>query len=146
MTLTLHTIAPAAGARKKSFRVGRGNASGRGTTAGRGTKGQRARTGGRKRLKLKGLKQMLLQFPKLRGFQSRFPKAATVTLVNLAKRYTASEKVTVASLKAKRLIAKTALSAKIVGTGEVGTSLTIVGIGASASAKAAIEKAGGKFI
>lgn len=146
MTLTLHTIAPAVGARKKSFRVGRGNASGRGTTAGRGTKGQRARTGGRKRLKLKGLKQMLLQFPKLRGFRSRFPKAATVSLANLAKRCAAGEKVDLASLKAKRLIAKTVLSAKLVGAEDVGKALTIVGISTSASAKTAIEKAGGKVV
>lgn len=143
MTLTLHTLKPKPGARTKSFRVGRGNASGRGTTAGRGTKGQRARTGGRKGLKLKGLKQMLLQFPKLRGFKSRYPKRATVALANLAKAFNAGEKIDLAALKGKRLVRKTAGAAKIVGAEDIGKALMLTGIATSASAKAAIEKAGG---
>ncbi len=145
-SLSLNTIAPQKGARTKSFRIGRGNASGRGTTAGKGTKGQRARSGGRKGLKLKGLKQMLLSFPKLRGFQSRFPKAETVTIPRLAKAFNAGEKVTIASLKAKRLVSSTASRAKIVGGGDVGKVLVVSGVLASATAKAAIEKAGGSFL
>jgi len=144
-TLTLHTIAPSKGARTKSFRIGRGNASGRGTTAGKGTKGQRARSGGRKGLKLKGLKQMLLSFPKLRGFTSRTAKAETVTLVRLAKAFSAGEKVDVKSLKAKRLVSSVAQRAKIVGTADVGKALVVEGVLASATAKAAIEKAGGSL-
>lgn len=144
MTLTLHTIKPRKGARTKSFRIGRGNASGRGTTAGKGTKGQRARSGGRNQLKLKGMKQMLLQFPKLRGFRSRYPKDATVSLVELAKRFGAGEKIDLKQLKSKGLIEKTATSAKVLGAGDVGKALTLSGVSASAAAKAAIEKAGGK--
>lgn len=145
-SLSLSTIAPSKGARTKSFRIGRGNASGRGTTSGKGTKGQRARTGGRRGLKLKGLKQMLLSFPKLRGFQSRFPKAESVTLVRLAKAYNAGEKVDLTSLKAKRLISTTAEKAKIVGAGEVGKALVVTGVYASETAKAAIEKSGGSVV
>lgn len=146
MSLTLNTLAPTKGARKKSFRIGRGNASGRGTTAGRGTKGQRARTGGRNKLKLKGLKQMLLAFPKLRGFQSRYAKAEAVTLARLVKAFGAGGRVDLSSLKKKGLVTKSAAYAKLVGSGDVGATLTIVGIPASASAKAAIEKAGGSFV
>src|SRR5260221_5276588 len=101
MSISLHTIAPSKGARTKSFRVGRGNASGRGTTAGRGTKGQRARTGGRNRLKLKGLKQMLLAFPKLRGTKSFREKPATVPLDRIVKLFNAGEQLTLATLRAK---------------------------------------------
>ncbi|MEK7115824.1 MAG: 50S ribosomal protein L15 [Patescibacteria group bacterium] len=143
MTLTLHTIKPQKGARTKSFRIGRGNASGRGTTAGKGTKGQRARTGGRKGLKLKGMKQMLLQIPKLRGFKSRYPKVATVTLANLAMRFTAGEKIDLRALKSKRLVPNTFTAAKIVGAEKILTALTLSGLAVSRSAKAAIEKAGG---
>lgn len=143
MSLSLNTIAPAKGARTKSFRIGRGNASGRGTTAGKGTKGQRARSGGRNRLKLIGLKQMLLAFPKLRGFQSRFPKAVAVTLTRVAKAFNAGEKIDVKSLKAKHLIPNVAEKAKIVGTGTLDKALTVSNVLVSASVKAAIEKAGG---
>jgi large subunit ribosomal protein L15 len=146
MSLTLHTITPAKGARKKSFRVGRGNASGRGTTAGRGTKGQRARTGGRNKLKLKGLKQMLLAFPKLRGFQSRYPKAQTVPLARIVKTFTAGERIDLKALKSKGLVTKSAGYAKIVGSDEVGKPLHVLDIAISASAKAAIEKAGGSIV
>lgn len=77
---------PKKGSRTKKFRVGRGYATGRGTTAGRGTKGQRARTpGGRKRLKLKGLKQMLLAFPKSRGFNSMYPTVYAVPADRIVK-------------------------------------------------------------
>lgn len=143
MTLSLHTIKPAAGSRKKSFRIGRGNASGRGTTAGRGTKGQRARTGGRNRLKIKGMKQMILGFPKLRGFRSRFAKAETLPLARLAAACVAGEKIDLRALKTKKLVARTAESVKIVGSIDVGKSLVVSGVGVSASAKAAIERAGG---
>lgn len=142
MTLSLHTLSPKKGSRIKRFRIGRGQSSGRGKTAGRGTKGQRARTGGRNKLKLKGMKQMLLGFPKLRGFQSRFEKAATVPL-NRLNVFAENETVTLASLKQKRLIRKTAKSAKIVGGGSLGKKLTFRGVAVSQGVKAAIESAGG---
>jgi large subunit ribosomal protein L15 len=144
MSLSLSTLAPAKGARKKSFRVGRGNASGRGTTAGKGTKGQRARTGGRNRLKLKGLKQMLLSFPKLRGFQSRYMKPVTLPIERVEKAFAANEKIDVRALKAKGLMPKSALLAKVVGSSAT-KALTFVNVLSSASAKAAVEKAGGSF-
>lgn len=146
MELTLHTVRPAKGARTKTFRVGRGNASGRGTTSGKGTKGQRARTGGRNKLKLKGLKQMLLAFPKLRGFQSRYPKPATVTLAALAKAFPAGVRIDLKAMKEKELVTKSAQSAKIVGSGKIDKALKIVNVQASAQAKASIEAAGGSLV
>ena len=143
--LTLNTIAPARGSRSKSFRVGRGNASGRGTTAGKGTKGQRARSGGRNGLKLKGLRQMLLSFPKLRGFQSRFVKPATLPLKRVYAAFKTGEQVDLSALKAKNLVTKTAEAAKLVGAGPVDKALMFVNIYATTGAKAAVEKAGGSF-
>jgi len=144
MSLSLNTLAPAKGARSKSFRVGRGNASGRGTTAGKGTKGQRARTGGRNRLKLKGLKQMLLSFPKLRGFQSRYEKPVTLPIERVEKAFNVGEKIDVRALKAKNLMSKSALLAKVVGTNAT-KALTFVNVLSSSTAKTAVEKAGGSF-
>lgn len=145
MSLELHTLKPGKGAKTKRFRVGRGEGSGSGKTAGRGTKGQRSRTGGRRGLKLKGLKQMILAFPKSRGFTSRFPETGTVPVERLMKAFPAAAKIDVAKLKAKGLIAKTSGRAKLVGTADVKVAYSFVGVQASETAKAAIEKAGGTF-
>lgn len=143
MSLSLHTIAPKSGARTKSFRVGRGPGTGRGKTAGRGTKGQRARTGGRKRLALKGMKQMLLGFPKNRGFRSLQEKPATIPLTRLAQ--LPEGVVTMETLKEAHLLPRRAKGAKIVGVGPATKKWMCKGLGASVGAKAAIEKAGGSI-
>jgi large subunit ribosomal protein L15 len=145
MSIELHTIKPARGSRTKAFRIGRGNASGRGTTAGKGTKGQRARSGGRNKLKRKGLRAMLLSFPKNRGFRSQYEKPETVTVGSLAKAFAKPQAVDVSTLKKAGLVTKRAMGAKIVSGGELAVALKIAGIGATATAKAAIEKAGGAF-
>lgn len=145
MSLSLHTLAPKKGARTKTFRVGRGEGSGRGKTAGKGTKGQRSRTGGRRGLKLFGLRQMLLGMPKLRGFTSRYMKAGTVTLPALSKMFSAGERVDIKMLKAKNLIHPSTMTVKIVGKEGIDKALILVNLMASQSAKAAIEKAGGKL-
>ncbi len=146
MALTLNNIAPNKGARIKSFRVGRGEGSGRGKTSGKGTKGQRSRTGGRKNLKLKGLKQMILGFPKNRGFASGFTKVYSLPLERIVDVFKAPAKVDVIMLIDKGLIPKSAQRAKLVGSADLKTQLTFVNIVASAAAKAAVEKAGGSFL
>lgn len=143
MTLSLHTLRASKGARTKKTRVGRGNASGRGTTAGRGTKGQRARTGGRKRLKLKGLKQMLLSFPKTRGFRSRFPEVFAIRLDAIVKRFPNGGRVDIDALRKAELLPSRMNLAKVIGKGTVEQKMMLVGVGASASVKEAIEKVGG---
>ncbi|MBU1034509.1 50S ribosomal protein L15 [Patescibacteria group bacterium] len=145
MILTLHTLKPAKKSRRKKLRVGRGNASGKGTTAGRGTKGQKARTGGRKNLKLKGLKQMLLSFPKTRGFKSTHPEVFAVRLETVAKSFKDGEKINLNALKKSGLIPKRAKMAKIVGGGIIDKKLNFVDIKSTATVKAAVIKAGGSF-
>lgn len=142
MSLSLNTLKPAHGSRSKSRRIGRGPGSGRGKTAGKGTKGQKSRTGGRKKLKLKGLKQMLLAFPKNRGFQSRFPKARAIRVERLEK-FPAGASITLEALRKQGLMTRRDISAKIVGGGTLTKALKISGIPVSASSKVAIEKAGG---
>ena len=142
MSINLSNLKPSIGSRKKKVRVGRGNASGHGTFSGRGIKGQRARSGGRKKLQRRGLKQMLMQLPKSRGFQSQWSKFAVVNLVELAKHYKTGEKVTPENLvKAKLIKPKTLV--KILGGGKLTIALKIWAHAFSKTAKTEIEKSGG---
>ncbi len=145
MSIELHTIKPAPGSRTKKFRIGRGNSSGRGTTAGKGTKGQRARSGGRNKLKLKGMKQMLLSFPKNRGFKSGYAKPKTLTVAQIAKAFTKPATIDLKTLKNKQLINRSAVAAKIVSGGKLEVALKFKGIGATESAKKSILEAGGQM-
>jgi large subunit ribosomal protein L15 len=145
MALTLHSIAPKRGSRTKSFRIGRGHGTGRGKTAGRGTKGQRARTGGRNKLKMLGMKQMLLAYPKMRGFQSRYAKDAVVTVAQL-NRMTDGAKVDMLSLKKAGIVNRSAGTVKIIQGGVLTKKVTVKGLPVSAGAKTAIEKAGGTYV
>ena len=126
----------------KKFRVGRGLGSGRGKTSGRGTKGQRSRSGGKSGLKMKGLKRMLLGFPKVRGFQSMSSKPASVPLVKL-EQFAEGATITLSALRKEGLVHRADQSAKIVGNGPLTKKITIKGIAVSAGAKAVIEKLGG---
>jgi large subunit ribosomal protein L15 len=144
-SLSLHTIKPARGSKTKRVRVGRGNGSGLGTTAGRGTKGQRARSGGRNKLKLKGIRMTLLRIPKSRGFHSNIPHPEAVTLAQLERWCKAGERVTLASLQKAHRVPATAIGVKVVATGALTKALTLVDMTASVAARAAVEKAGGKF-
>ena len=72
MTLKVHHLRPAPGAKTAKTRKGRGEAS-KGKTAGRGTKGQKARTGGGVRPGFEGGQLPLMQrLPKLKGFTNPF--------------------------------------------------------------------------
>lgn len=136
------TIHPGEGARKKSKRVGRGNASQKGTTAARGTKGQRARSGGKSRTKILGFRQSLLKIPKSRGFKSLSEKTATVSLVRLQPIVTPEQIVTPAFLKQKNLVHSNIVSIKLVGS-SFDKKIAVKGCLASKAALQAIEKAGG---
>lgn len=145
MAITLHSLSPARGARTKSFRIGRGHGTGRGKTAGRGTKGQRSRTGGRNKLKLKGMKQLLLAFPKNRGFQSLDAKPVTIRLGMLSK-MDVGTRVSLSSLRAAGFIMRSDRAVKIVAGGELTKPLVFdAKLAVSATAREAIERAGGRI-
>lgn len=148
--MQLHTLKPFKGSTKKAKRVGRGHGSAHGTTATRGTKGQRARSGGRNKLKLKGMKQMLLRIPKTRGFyRAQTIDTYAVNVRDLEKYFKTGESVTPATLKAKGLIKPTKGTphrVKILATGPLTKSLTVEGCVLSATAQAKIEKAGGTVV
>jgi large subunit ribosomal protein L15 len=146
--MKLNGISDNPGAKKARMRVGRGIGSGKGKTAGRGVKGQKARTG----VAVKGFEggQMPLyrRLPK-RGFWNPF--STDLNEVNLdriqeavdAKKLDASQPVTVETLIAAGVVSKPRDGVKILGKGELKAKLTFEVWGASKSAQAAIEKAGG---
>ncbi len=137
------------GARKKRMIVGRGIGSGKGKTCGRGVKGQKARTG----VALRGFEggQMPLhrRLPK-RGFNNIFAKEyAELNLGRLQRaiedgKLDAAKPITTEILVAAGIVAASADGVRLLGKGELKAKLQLTVAGASKSAIAAIEKAGGK--
>lgn len=144
MSLSLHTLSPIKA--KSGKRIGRGLGSGRGAYSGRGVKGQKARTGGKGGLKLKGMKKNIQQIPKLPGFKSLKAKLAVINLSVLESNFNNGDKVTEVILLKKGLIKSSPTGLKVLGDGTLTKKLNIVARKASASAIAAIEKAGGSII
>ena len=146
--MKLSDIADNAGSRKKRMRVGRGIGSGKGKTAGRGGKGQTARSG----VRIKGFEggQMPLhrRLPK-RGFNNIFRlEFAEVNLDRIqgaidAKHLDAKDTVNAESLVKARVIRRAKDGVRLLGRGEIKSKLNIEVHGASKSAIAAVEKAGG---
>lgn len=141
-----HTIKPFAGSTRKRKRIGRGLGSGHGTYSTRGMKGQRARSGGSKGLKLKGMKQMLLRIPKLRGFKSIHSKSFAVNVGILNDHFEDGQTVNLATLRERGIFGGSAsekISIKILAGGDVKKKLIIEGCALSSAARQKIEKAGG---
>ncbi|MBR1226434.1 MULTISPECIES: 50S ribosomal protein L15 [unclassified Bradyrhizobium] len=146
--MKLSDIADNAGSRKKRMRVGRGIGSGKGKTAGRGGKGQTARSG----VRIKGFEggQMPLhrRLPK-RGFNNIFKlDFAEINLDRLqdaidAKLVDVNETVTAESLVKTGVLRRAKDGLRLLGRGEIKAKLAIEVHGASKSAIAAVEKAGG---
>ena len=104
MGMQLHDLKPAAGAHRKSRRIGRGTGSGRGKTSGRGQKGQNARSEGF-RLGFEGGQMPLAQrLPKLPGFKNPFKKIYTVVNISKLKRFPDGSKVDAAVLAEAGLV------------------------------------------
>ncbi|MCC8953338.1 50S ribosomal protein L15 [Bradyrhizobium sp. Pear77] len=146
--MKLSDIADNAGSRKKRMRVGRGIGSGKGKTSGRGGKGQTARSGVRIKGFEGGQMPMHRRLPK-RGFNNIFRlDFAEINLDRLqeaidSKLVDASATVNVESLVKAGVLRRAKDGLRLLGRGEIKTKLTIEAHGASKSAIAAVEKAGG---
>jgi large subunit ribosomal protein L15 len=146
--MKLNEIRDNEGARKRRMRVGRGIGSGKGKTAGRGQKGQKSREG----VSIAGFEggQMPLhmRLPK-RGFNNIFAKDyAEVNLGAIQKLVDGGKldiKATVdhAALKAAGVARGGKDGVRILAKGELTAKVNFIVAGASAAAKAAVEKAGG---
>ena len=147
--MKLNEIAPREGSRKKRFRIGRGIGSGAGKTGGRGGKGQTARSG----VRIKGFEggQMPLhrRLPK-RGFRNvKF--ARKLNEINLGRvqeaidagTLDASAKIDAAALVKAGVLRREKDGVRLLGGGEIKAKVAFAVFGASKSAVAAVEKAGG---
>jgi large subunit ribosomal protein L15 len=141
--LQVHTIAPARGAKHRTKRIGRGNASGHGTSSTRGGKGQTARSGGSKGLANLGFRRLMQSAPKLRGFKSIAPRLATILLSDLEKHFTAGDTVDLSALKSKNIISLSEKGAKVVNTGAL-TKKLIVAVPCTKTAAEKIKAVGGE--
>lgn len=142
--MKLHELAPAAGATRGRFRVGRGHGSGNGKTAGKGHKGQNARSGGGVRPGFEGGQMPLYRRLPKRGFKNHF--AINYAIVNVSDLNTFEEGAVVnaETLTAAGLVNDQLDGIKILGSGELTKKLTVQATAFSESAKAKIEAAGGK--
>jgi large subunit ribosomal protein L15 len=141
MTLKVHHLRPAPGAKTAKTRVGRGEGS-KGKTAGRGTKGTKARYQVPDRFE-GGQMPLHMRLPKLRGFTNPFrTEYQVVNLDRLAALYPEGGDVTVADLVTKGAVRGGEL-VKVLGTGELSVALRVSAHAFSASAKEKIEAAGG---
>lgn len=137
------------GARKVRTRVGRGPGSGKGKTGGRGVKGQKSRSGVAINGFEGGQMPIYMRLPK-RGFTSIFKKDfAVVNLGRLqkaidAKKLDAKKAINVEALVAAGLVGKVKDGVRLLAKGELKAKVNIEVTGASKSAIAAVEKAGGK--
>jgi large subunit ribosomal protein L15 len=141
-----NNIAPARGSKHARKRVGRGTGSGHGTFSGRGCKGQKARTGNNKvRPGFEGGQLPLVKrLPRKRGFNNIYRvEYTTVNTGDLNKLESGSE-VTAEILKKAGIIKTIEFPIKVLADGEIDRPLTVKANKFSASAKAKIEKAGGK--
>ena len=141
--MRIHDLAPAPGSTKTRKRVGRGHASGHGKTAGYGHKGQKARSGAKGAGFEGGQMPLARRVPK-RGFNNIFrTEYAIVNLQTLEDNFEAGAVVNAESIVAAGLLKKTLAGVKILGDGTLTKAFTVQAKKFSASAKAAIEAAGG---
>ncbi|MDV4167386.1 50S ribosomal protein L15 [Rhodovulum sp. FJ3] len=148
--MKLHELRDNDGATKPRKRVGRGPGSGTGKTAGRGIKGQKSRSG----VAIKGYEggQMPLyqRLPK-RGFNKPNQKKFAVVNLGLIEKFIeagkldASAEINEDALVASGLVRRKLDGVRVLAKGEVTSKLNLNVTGASKSAVAAVEAAGGSL-
>jgi large subunit ribosomal protein L15 len=151
----LHNLKPAPGSRKARKRVGRGEGSGTGKTAGRGQKGYGSRSGAKDRTRFEGGQMPIhMRMRKLRGphmkksmpFEPFRTQTQPVNLGDLEARFDSGAEVTLEALVANGLGTRKDIPVKILAKGEVSKPLTVHAHAFSASARSAIEAAGGTCV
>ncbi|MGQ0718733.1 MAG: 50S ribosomal protein L15 [Pseudonocardiales bacterium] len=142
MTIKVHHLRPAAGAKTAKMRVGRGGAS-KGKTAGRGTKGTKARKNVPARFE-GGQMPIHMRLPKLKGFRNRFrTEYQVVNVGDLARLFPDGGTVGPEQLVALGAVRK-GLPVKVLGNGDLGgVALQVSAQAFSGSARDKIGAAGG---
>ncbi|MBL8659580.1 MAG: 50S ribosomal protein L15 [Rhodospirillales bacterium] len=150
--MRLNEIRDNPGAREPRKRIGRGIGSGTGKTAGKGHKGQKARSGGGSPPGFEGGQMPLYRRLPKRGFRNPFRKEYVE--VNLGalqeaidrQRLDPSGPLDEAALQAAGLFRRLRDGVRLLGKGELSAAVTVHVSGASKSAVAAVEQAGGSVV
>ena len=148
--MKLHELRDNEGATKRKKRVARGPGSGKGKTAGRGIKGQKSRSGVAINGYEGGQMPLYMRLPK-RGFNKPNRKAYAVVNLGLIQKFIDAEKldasaaITEDALVASGLVRRKLDGIRVLGKGELNAKVTLEVTGASASAVAMVEKAGGSI-
>ena len=140
--MKLHELKPAEGSRQVRNRVGRGTSSGNGKTAGRGQKGQKARS--KVRLGFEGGQMPLFRRMPKRGFNNINRKEYAIVNLETLNKFEDGAEVTPAMMVEAGIFKNEKDGVKVLGNGELNKKLTVKANKFSASAKAAIEAAGGQ--
>jgi large subunit ribosomal protein L15 len=148
--MKLHELHDNPGATKKRKRVGRGPGSGTGKMGGRGIKGQKARSGVAINGYEGGQMPLYQRLPK-RGFNKPNRKAFAVVNLGLIQKFIDAEKldakvaITEDALIASGLVRRKLDGVRVLAKGEITSKVKLEVTGASKSAVAAVEKAGGSL-
>lgn len=143
--MQLNELAPAAGARKTRFRVGRGLGSGNGKTSGKGQKGQKSRAGGGVRTGFEGGQMPLYRRLPKRGFKNIFAKVYAEVNVETLNRFEDGATVDAVALVESGILKNVRDGIRILGNGELTKKLTVVANGFTKGAEEKIVAAGGKI-
>ncbi len=143
--INLSNLKPAPGSRKKTKRLGRGDATGQGGTSGRGHKGQKARSGGKVPAWFEGGQMPIYRRLPKRGFKNPFRKEYAVINVQDLARFEPGSVVDIAALKERGMIRSTDTAVKLLAEGEITVALTVKLDKASQAALEKIRSAGGTF-
>ncbi|MBM7096635.1 MULTISPECIES: 50S ribosomal protein L15 [Alteribacter] len=141
--MKLHELKSSEGSRKVRKRVGRGIATGNGKTAGRGHKGQNARSGGGVRPGFEGGQMPIFRRLPKRGFTNPTRKEFAIVNLETLNRFDAGTEVTPELLIESGVVSNAKDGIKVLGNGKLENKLTVKAHKFSASAKEAIEAAGG---
>ena len=141
--MKLHELKPAQGATKSRKRIGRGVGSGWGKTAGRGNKGHNARSGGGVRPGFEGGQMPLHRRLPKRGFTNIFKKQFAVINIRDLEKFEGGAVVDESALVKAGLVKGMRDGIKLLGAGDLKTSLTVKINAISRTAKEKIEAAGG---
>ena len=141
--MKLSELSPAEGSVRQAYRKGRGAGSGNGKTGGRGHKGQKARSGVKHAGFEGGQMPLARRLPK-RGFNNIFATPLEIINLSALNAFEDGDVVNVEALLSKGILSKCEYGFKVLGNGKVTKKVTVEASAFSASAKEAIEAAGGK--
>ncbi|MCB9498990.1 MAG: 50S ribosomal protein L15 [Erysipelotrichaceae bacterium] len=142
----LNNLKPTEGSRKDKTRRCRGIGSGLGKNGGTGNKGQKSRGTGKVALGFEGGQITLWRRLPKRGFHNYTNKEFAIINLDVLETYKDGSVIDATQLISDGFVKKELDGLKVLGNGTLSKKLTVKANKFSATAKAAIEKAGGEAV